>query len=94
MERCNDEDVPWKQEGISKNKEVVLMKRHISKEVQCPFYHSEEPQKICCEGVQEESTIHLCFSTPTQQKMYKGVFCNNKYKKCYIADMLFKKYEE
>ena len=69
------------------------MKRYISKEVQCPFYHSEEPQKICCEGIWEENTIHLCFGTPSQQTEYKEIFCNTNYHNCLIADMLFKTYE-
>ena len=70
------------------------MKRHISKEVLCPFYHSEDPQKICCEGVEENSSLHLAFSTPQQQREYKAVFCNKNYDACYIAAMLYKKYEK
>ena len=69
-------------------------KRYVSKEVECPFYHSEDEQKIYCEGVNERSSIHLAFSSKTERREYRRKKCSGEYKKCRIAKMLYRKYEE
>lgn len=60
----------------------------------CPFYKREEQQKICCEGIQERSSLHLTFSSPEEQKKYLERFCNSisGYCKCKVAIMLKSKY--
>ena len=67
-------------------------KRYISKEAECPFYHSEDFQKIYCEGVTEGSSIHLAFGSVTELKNYRTSKCCKDYKKCHIAMMLYRKY--
>lgn len=69
--------------------------RMVSKSVICPFYTEEDRQTIFCEGLEPGTSVHLAFSTPPLLKTYKKRFCEcTRYKKCLIAQMLFKKYEE
>ena len=68
-------------------------KRYVSKEALCPFYHSEDNQKLYCEGVDETTSIHLAFESATDRKEYRKIMCSRDYKKCHIARMLYEKYE-
>lgn len=68
--------------------------RRESVSAKCPFYEGEEAQKVICEGVVENSGIHLCFETPTSQKNYKKEHCYDCYKNCVIYKALCGKYEE
>lgn len=70
------------------------MKRYISKEVRCPFYHSEDSQMVCCEGVQDRTAIHLAFADKKDLLEYKRRMCNTEYESCMIFSMLEKKYED
>lgn len=72
---------------------MPMGKRYVSKEVECPFYHSEDFCKIYCEGVNEMSSIHLAFGSVTALKEYKQRYCKKDYKRCRLAEMLYKKYE-
>ena len=60
----------------------------------CPFYKRQEHQKICCEGIQERSSLYLTFSSPEEQKKYLEQHCNNMdgYCKCKVAIILKSKY--
>lgn len=55
--------------------------------VKCPYYKFDEKQKIFCEGVQEGTSIHLAFDTPSNLKDYKNHFCRGCYNKCLLAEM-------
>lgn len=68
-------------------------KRRESRCAKCPFYDSEEAQKVVCEGVKENTGIHICFETPASQKEYKHEFCYNNYQGCIIYKALYGKYE-
>ncbi len=68
--------------------------RRESKCAKCPFYECEEAQKVICEGVEENSGIHLCFKTPESQKKYKREHCYNNYEDCIIYKALSSKYED
>ena len=69
------------------------MKRHISNEVVCPFYRSEDGQRVCCEGVEDNSSIHVVFGTPQNKQRYSLKYCCNRYDDCKVAQMLYDKYE-
>lgn len=73
---------------------MPMGKRYVSKEAVCPFYHSEDEQKIYCEGVSDKSSIHLAFNSKIERKEYRKAKCSREYKKCRIAKMLYGKYEE
>ena len=63
-----------------------------SKYALCPFYHFYERHKICCEGVIENSSIHLAFASPEARREYEKKFCDVEYRKCPVAKMLYEKY--
>ena len=70
-------------------------KRRADKSVLCPFYSEEDAQMILCEGVEDNTSLHLAFGSPACLKAYKHRFCcGTKFKKCRIARMLYQKYEE
>ena len=71
-----------------------MSKRHISVEVDCPFYHSEGIQKLYCEGVQDGTSIHLAFASSLEMHDYKEEHCCDDFGSCIIADMLYRKYED
>ena len=60
----------------------------------CPFYQYYERHKIVCEGVQEDANIHLTFGSPSDRKDYHEARCCGEYKKCLVAQMLYKKWGE
>ena len=70
------------------------MKQYESTCVQCPFYRSESKRGIHCEGVSVGSAIHLVFEAPDGNKKYQEKYCCGNFKKCLIAKMLYRKYEE
>ena len=72
------------------------MSSFISGKVICPFFKDtrRNTQAIMCEGVKQNTSLHLIFNNKLRQKEYMVEFCCSKYKKCCIAKMLFEKYEE
>jgi hypothetical protein len=70
------------------------MKRYVSSYVLCPFYHSEDSQKLYCEGVMSGTSIHLAFDTPYNKKNYRNKLCCRDYSRCYINRMLEEKYRD
>ena len=71
------------------------MKYYVSVYVQCPFYHSEEAQKIHCEGIEGKGTsLHNVFGDRNELRRYKERYCCGNYEKCKLAKMLTSKYDE
>ena len=70
------------------------MSSYIAKYVLCPYYHKEEGPKICCEGVEDGTSVHLVFSSPRQRKEYQVEKCCKDYSKCRVAATLDRKWEE
>lgn len=60
--------------------------------VTCPFYKCESKQVIYCEGVDENSAIHVAFGTKKDCKDYEKEHCRKYWGKCIIADALWRKY--
>lgn len=60
----------------------------------CPFYKRESKHMIYCEGVDENSAIHVAFRTPAECRAYEKEFCRKYWGKCMIADALWRKYGE
>lgn len=63
------------------------MKNKISKEVECPYYHSEQTQKILCEGVNGYTSLHLAFAGRAKMAAYKKEVCCKNWESCLIAQM-------
>ena len=60
----------------------------------CPFYQSMTQKCISCEGITDDCTIKLLFTSPEKLNQQRKIFCENKYKNCEIYTILEKKYEE
>lgn len=62
----------------------------IAKYVVCPYYHSDQQGKICCEGVQDNTYNHLVFQNCLDKYPYMHKYCcsMDNYDNCRIADML------
>lgn len=61
--------------------------------VQCPYYKYERPCVIYCEGHDENSSIHMAFSSNTQKKEFEKQFCQDCWQKCIIADAHNRKWD-
>lgn len=63
---------------------------NLSKYVVCPYFHSDQPSKILCEGVQKNTSNHLVFQDCKDKKPYMQEFCFSmeNHKNCRICDML------
>lgn len=68
------------------------MKRKVDDYVICPYYKGEEGQCIFREGVEENSTIRLGFSSLTRMKEYKQDQCRRDWNGCQVARMLNRKW--
>ena len=70
-----------------------IVKRYVSKYAICPFYHNEDALVIYCEGVTDDTVIHLAFSKKEDKQEYKkALCCTPRYEKCLLANMLDSKY--
>lgn len=70
-----------------------IVKRYVSKYAICPFYHNEDALVIYCEGVTDDTVIHLAFSKKEDKQEYKkALCCTPHYEKCLLANMLDSKY--
>lgn len=67
-------------------------KRYESKDALCPFYNCEDPQRIMCEGVEDELGTHITFPTPMRKRDYVARFCANDFASCRVSRMLEEKY--
>lgn len=70
------------------------MSNYLSMYVECPFFHDYVSQELRCEGVKENSSTHIAFSSPAERRDYMHQFCYNNYKNCRVARMLYEKYEK
>lgn len=70
------------------------MSNYIAKDVRCPYYIKEDGTKIHCEGVEDETYIHLVFKSPSIRRDYQLDVCCNDYNFCPIAKINNKKWED
>lgn len=59
----------------------------------CPFYHEERERSIVCEGIPKNTTCSLCFPTAAEKREHKTQFCENDYKNCPYAKILYQKWD-
>ena len=64
------------------------MKYYTSSKVICPFYRHENRFVIFCQGVDNESVLHLAFPKPSSCLSFKEQYCRKNHTKCYIFQML------
>lgn len=74
----------------------VPMKRsqYVSKTAVCPFYKKEDSQTIFCDGVLENSSVHLAFGYHADCKAHKETKCRRDYNKCPVYKMLEEMYDD
>lgn len=60
----------------------------------CPYYKCESRPTIYCEGVEENSTIHISFASPADAKAYKNKHCRADYCSCLIYAMIDRRYSD
>jgi hypothetical protein len=64
---------------------VIPLSSFIAKDVRCPYYKKEDGVKICCEGFEENSSIHMIFPSAKKRRLYQLQRCCIDYKKCPIV---------
>lgn len=71
------------------------MTKRVSKNVKCPFYHKHDGGKIKCEGLSDDSTIHIVFGTPVERAKFMREYCFSiqACQKCLIHKALYEKWE-
>lgn len=69
------------------------MKHEYGADVVCPYYKDELQQIIRCEGVDDNSVIHLAFNAKDKLRLYRSEFCERCYRRCLIAQMLNRKWD-
>ena len=70
-----------------------MAKHFYTKDVACPYYKHDDPQMVYCEGVEDDTALHLAFSTRQEKKNYVSAKCCERWKSCMIAQMLNRKYD-
>lgn len=77
-------------QSINSVKGEYKLNSRIAKYVVCPYYLSDQPSKILCEGIQDKAYMHLVFQNCNDKKPYMTTFCcdNENYKNCRICEML------
>lgn len=69
-----------------------MSKHNTSAYIECPFHQWYDGCKLCCEGVQKNSTIHLAFASPDERRLYMKDVCYVNYKNCIVAQALYNKH--
>lgn len=70
-----------------------MAKHFITKDIACPYYKHEDTQMVYCEGVDDNTALHLAFATKKEKKSYIEGKCKNCWSGCMIAQMLNRKYD-
>lgn len=61
----------------------------------CPFYKSEDSQRICCEGLLPRSSIHVAFADSNDRREFGRTHCKSwDYEACPLCQMHMKRYQE
>lgn len=71
-----------------------MPKHSTSAYIECPFHNWYDGCKLCCEGVQKNSTIHLAFESPEARRRYMKNVCYFNHHNCIVANALYDKYKQ
>ena len=71
------------------------MKKYLSPEVVCPFYHQEDAKKLLCEGFCKDTSLQISFQRREQLILHKEMHCISfeGYPKCPLYSVIYKQYE-
>lgn len=71
------------------------MKRYMSSEVICPYYHNEDGASLYCEGATDDGTAHSIFRSGECKNRHKERYClTYEYGGCPVARAAEEKYRE
>lgn len=62
--------------------------------VQCPFFISCGKRNITCEGITDDCTTFLMFTSKQKRDQHRNIFCENRYKYCELYEVIERKYED
>ena len=65
-----------------------------SKTTACPFYKKEDRQTIFCDGVTDNSSVHLAFGNASDCKEHKIAYCRSDFHLCPVCKMLEGMYDD
>lgn len=65
---------------------------YLSSNVICPFYFNSDNKSIRCEGIFSVYCLNI-FKGREAVKAYAKKYCCDKYKRCPLAVILYKKYD-
>ena len=54
-----------------------MPKRTVSCAAKCPYYKGEDRHEIYCDGLQEQSAIHVAFASPAKRKDWEQNYCKS-----------------
>lgn len=67
----------------------------MAKDVLCPYYKKDDGVKICCEGIEgESSTVQIVFASANARRDYQKLKCCRDYGTCLIAKMNDRKWKD
>lgn len=70
-----------------------MANKHEDHTVQCPYYKTNNPSVIYCEGVEDGMLTHMAFATRDLLVSYKDRYCRRKcWGHCPLASMLNRKW--
>lgn len=70
------------------------MNNYVDTNVICPYYKKTDRQVIFCEGVEENASIRMSFSSNSQKNDYMKEKCMKCWGKCLWADALNRKWDD
>lgn len=56
--------------------------------VKCPFYRVSKNYQIVCEGIVDETNLHLQFRNDKARKEWKSWNCDDQYTMCPLSQMI------
>lgn len=60
----------------------------------CPFFISSGKKSVTCEGLTDDCTICLAFTTEEARNLHRKIFCDARYECCELYKVLEEKYQE
>ena len=66
----------------------------VKKYAQCPFFISSGKETVLCEGITDDCSVTLRFTSPDKRTIYRRRYCNAHYEECSLYKLLEDKYEK
>lgn len=60
----------------------------------CPFFIESGKKNVMCEGVTDDCSLNMIFTTEEARNLHRRIFCDAKFENCEIHKMIAEKYQE